>query len=135
MSLKSCFHHLPRRFGHVSRYRQGQAVVVGLAKPQSVAYAALLLYGWLAVAPSDELRGTYRNRTGAGLVRSVAFCERYYDLAEQRDIFSHFSDLAEHDAPKYGAGFIPMKSNPKALWRWFKGTLRPVFGATLAFGL
>jgi hypothetical protein len=28
-----------------------------------------------------------------------------------------------------------MKSNPKALWRWFKGTLRPVFGATLAFGL
>ena len=40
MSLKSCFHHLPRRFGHVSRYRQGQAVVVGLAKPQSVAYAA-----------------------------------------------------------------------------------------------
>jgi hypothetical protein len=68
MSLKSCFHHLPRRFGHVSRYRQGQAVVVGLAKPQSVAYAALLLYRWLAVAPSDELRGTYRNRSGAGLV-------------------------------------------------------------------
>ena len=71
MSLKSCFHHLPRRFGHVSRYRQGQAVVVGLAKPQSVAYAALLLYRWLAVAPSDELRGTYRNRTGAGLVTVV----------------------------------------------------------------
>ena len=96
MSLKSCFHHLPRRFGHVSRYRQGQAVVVGLAKPQSVAYAALLLCRWLAVAPSDELRGTYRNRSGAGLVvlGSVAFCERYYDLAEQRDIFSDFSDLA-----------------------------------------
>ncbi|CAL1129124.1 unnamed protein product [Cladocopium goreaui] len=37
------------KFGHVSRYRQGQAVVVGLAKPQSVAYAALLLYRWLAV--------------------------------------------------------------------------------------
>ena len=68
MSLKSCFHHLPRRFGHVSRYRQGQAVVVGLAKPQSVAYAALLLYRWLAAAPSDELRGTYTNRSGGGLV-------------------------------------------------------------------
>ena len=68
MSLTSCFHHLPRRFGHVSRYRQGQAVVVGLAKPQSVAYAALLLYRWLAAAPSDELRGTYRNRSGGGLV-------------------------------------------------------------------
>ena len=98
MSLKSCFHHLLRRFGHVSRYRQGQAVVVGLAKPQSVAYAALLLYRWLAAAPSDELRGTCRNRSGAGLVdpgcfRSVAFCECYYDLAEQRDIFIMFSHL------------------------------------------
>ena len=30
-----CLHQLPRRFGHVSRYRQGQAVVVGLARPQS----------------------------------------------------------------------------------------------------
>ena len=39
---------------HVSRYRQGQAVVVGVAKPQSVAYAALLLYRWLAAAPSDR---------------------------------------------------------------------------------
>eukprot|EP00435_Cladocopium_sp_Y103_P055902 s1011_g18.t1 len=37
------------KFGHVSRYRQGQAVVVGLAKPQTVAYAAVLLYRWLAV--------------------------------------------------------------------------------------
>eukprot|EP00435_Cladocopium_sp_Y103_P062073 s1011_g23.t1 len=37
------------RFGHVSWYRQGQAVVVGLAKPLSVAYVALVLYRWLAV--------------------------------------------------------------------------------------
>ena len=60
-------HQLPRRFGHVSRYRQGQAVVVGLARPQSVAYATLLLYRWLAAGPSDELRGTCRNDP-AGLV-------------------------------------------------------------------
>ena len=68
MSLKSCFHHLLRRFGHVSRYRQGQAVVVGLAKPQSVAYAALLLYRWLAAGPSDELRGTYSDPRAARLL-------------------------------------------------------------------
>ena len=67
MSLMRCFHQLPCRFGHVSRYRQGQAVVVGLARPQSVAYATLLLYRWLAAGPSDELRGTCRNDP-AGLV-------------------------------------------------------------------
>ena len=57
-----CFRHARGRFGHVSRYRQGQAVVVGVAKPQSVAYAALLLYRWLAAAPSD------RNGSRTGLV-------------------------------------------------------------------
>ena len=54
------------RFGHVSRYRQGQAVVVGVAKSQSVAYAALLLYRWLAAGAS-----VYGSR--AGLVVSGCF--------------------------------------------------------------
>ena len=51
------------------------------------------------------------NRGRPGCFRSVAFCEPYYDLAEQRDIFSHFSDLAEHDAPKYGAGMSRVHSD------------------------
>ena len=38
------------RMGKVSRYRHGQAIVVGIAKPASMAFVVVVLYRLTAVA-------------------------------------------------------------------------------------
>ena len=70
----------------MSRYRQGQAVVVCVAKPQSVAYAALLLYRWLAAGASAERNGSSGSRTGlvvSGCLVGGNLVELYKTCVEQ----------------------------------------------------